>query len=162
MPTSESSSIFTPPAYCAYSSGPCDQDMTDIPRREAFFAYPSSPAHLSSTVSEAVKLLRSEHGHENWLSWEDLATGGQVVFCAICKAMRGCRSVVANVTSLNFNVLFELGFAIGLRKPLLPTRDALTQHSCHQGQSRHLRGLCLCQLSARRRSRSASARPCRG
>jgi len=31
--------------------------------------------------------------------------------------------VVANITNMNFNVLFELGYTIGLRKPVLPIRD---------------------------------------
>ena len=37
--------------------------------------------------------------------------------------MRASNFVVANITTLNFNVLFELGYAIGLNKPILPLRD---------------------------------------
>lgn len=49
---------------------------------------------------------------------------GQVVYCKICKAIRFTKLIVADITSPNFNVYFELGYAIGLQKPILPIRDA--------------------------------------
>jgi len=52
-----------------------------------------------------------------------LPVPGQVIFCEICKSFRNSAAVVCDVTTLNFNVLFELGFAIGLGLPVLPIRD---------------------------------------
>src|SRR5207253_2613314 len=40
-----------------------------------------------------------------------------------CKAMRFTSSIVADVTTLNFNLMFEIGFTIGLGQPLIPIRD---------------------------------------
>ena len=37
--------------------------------------------------------------------------------------MRTAQFVVADVTSLNFNLLFEIGFAVGLGIPVMPIRD---------------------------------------
>lgn len=37
--------------------------------------------------------------------------------------MRSAGLIVANITNLNFNVLFELGYAFGLGKSVLPVRD---------------------------------------
>lgn len=37
--------------------------------------------------------------------------------------MRSTRLAVADVTTLNFNLLFEIGFALGLGAPVLPIRD---------------------------------------
>jgi len=54
---------------------------------------------------------------------ESLNVGGSILFCSICKAIRTSRLLVANLTNLNFNVLFEVGYAIGLGKPVLPVRD---------------------------------------
>lgn len=113
----------TPPAFCEYAKGACDQDFSTISQTEAFFIYPSDPAILADTVRGAVNQLR-EHGSSTaWNTWEEMAVGGQIVFCEICKALRGTKLVVANISTLNFNVLFELGFAIGLGKPVLPLRD---------------------------------------
>jgi hypothetical protein len=38
--------------------------------------------------------------------------------------MRFTRRVVADATTLNFNLLFEIGYAVGLGLPVLPVRDA--------------------------------------
>ena len=45
------------------------------------------------------------------------------MFCKICKALRSTRRVVADVTTLNANVLFEIGYAIGLGSSIQPIRD---------------------------------------
>jgi len=37
--------------------------------------------------------------------------------------MRFSQCVVADVTTLNFNLLFEIGFALGLEQPVIPIRD---------------------------------------
>jgi hypothetical protein len=69
--------------------------------------------------------LQSYSSKESWLSWEDLTTTGRIIFCEICDALRNTDLVIANITTLNFNVLFELGFAMGLGKPVLPVRDTM-------------------------------------
>jgi hypothetical protein len=56
-------------------------------------------------------------------TWRDLRVEGQVIFCEIDKAIRFADSVIVDVTTLNFNLLFEIGFAIGLNKAVLPIRD---------------------------------------
>ena len=115
--------ITTPPSFCEYANGACDQDFSTISQTEAFFIYPTDPAFLAGTVRDAVSQLRGHGSPEAWKTWEDMAVGGRIVFCEICKTIRGAKLVVANITTLNFNVLFELGFAIGLGKPVLPLRD---------------------------------------
>lgn len=115
--------IFAPPSFCEYANGECDQDFSTISQTEAFFIYPTDPAILAGTVRDAVNQLRDHGSPAAWKTWEDMSVGGQIVFCEICKTLRGTKLVVANITTLNFNVLFELGFAIGLGKPVLPLRD---------------------------------------
>lgn len=118
-----SNSVLIPPNFCQYPLGLCDQDFNNLMKSEAFFLYPSEPAHLSLTVSDAVRQLQQHSSKENYISWENLFVGGQLIFCEICKAIRGTKLVVANITTSNFNVLFELGYAIGLHKAILPIRD---------------------------------------
>jgi hypothetical protein len=115
------------PDFCQYCAGPCDQDLSVGPPCDAFFMYPSQPAHLAHTVQQAVAQLRTRSPARRWQSWEDLRVAGKIVFCAICKAIRNATLTVADVTTLNFNVLFELGYAIGLGKPVLPVRDTTYQ-----------------------------------
>ncbi len=115
---------FEPPVFCQYANGSCDQHIAGHAKSEAFFIYPSQPVHLASTVRECVRQLRKYSSDDLWVCWEDLAISGQIIFCEICKAIRTAKHIVANITTMNFNVLFELGYALGLGKPVLPIRDS--------------------------------------
>jgi hypothetical protein len=128
----EIDSVLVPPKYCKYASGECDQRFDNIKISSAFFIYPSQPVHLANTIKECVSTHQKEAGSSRWLTWEDLSVGGKIIFCEICKAIRGSRLIVANITDMNFNVLFELGYAIGLRKPVLPVRDSTYETSKKQ------------------------------
>ena len=111
------------PVFCQYTNGICDQSFQTPQNRSAFFIYPSTPPLLAQTVREAVRSLKQYSTQESWVTWEDLPISGQIIFCQICKTIRNSRLVVANITNLNFNVLFEIGYAIGLGKSILPVRD---------------------------------------
>ena len=112
----------TPPSYCAYAGGPCDQNFSVIDRVDGLFLFGSKPPEIASTIEAAVQKLKGGQG--TWASWQDFDIAGQMVFCEICRRMRGASTVYADVTALNFNLLFEIGFAIGLDLPVRPIRDA--------------------------------------
>src|SRR5271168_499112 len=112
-----------PPTFCEYAGGPCDQVFDGQPRSEGLFLYPSEPEIIAGTIDEAISQLRGATGGKNWLSWRELPVSGQIIFCEICKALRFTGFVIADVTTLNFNLLFEIGFAVGLGIPVLPVRD---------------------------------------
>lgn len=112
-----------PPSFCHYAAGPCDQPFSGFRVARAFFAFASEPSTVSATVQRAVEQLRRSKPNHHWASWRDLSIGGQVIFCEICRTIRYSEIVVADLTTVNFNVLFELGFAIGVSRPVLPIRD---------------------------------------
>lgn len=91
------------------------------------FLYPSEPEVIASTIEQAVHLLQSTASHSlappQWRSWKDIGVPGQIIFCRVCKAMRFAGMVIADVTTLNFNLMFEIGYALGLGLPVLPIRD---------------------------------------
>ena len=115
--------IQLPPAFCQYASGPCDQDFEGIPTSRAIFLYPAEPHGIAQTIEAAVVQLRKYAAVQQWRTWRDFQSTGQLVFCTICKHMRFADCVVADVTTLNFNLLFEIGFAVGLGLPIIPVRD---------------------------------------
>jgi hypothetical protein len=115
--------IQQPPQYCQYSAGPCDQSFDSTSTDDAFFLYPKEPELVSKTIEEAVRELRSSHSDLRLRSWTELLTSGQIIFCRVCQALRFAKVAVADVTTLNFNVLFEIGYAIGLGLPVVPIRD---------------------------------------
>lgn len=117
-----------PPSLCEYSNGPCDQTFDDATHCDALFLYPSEPEVIARTIDEAAKLLQSTgtyslSGPLRLRTWKDIGVAGQIIFCRICKAMRFASLIVADVTTLNFNVMFEIGYALGLGVPVLPIRD---------------------------------------
>ncbi len=116
-------SLLVPPNYCDYVGTQCTQTFSALPEPTVFFAYPGHPEPIAVAVEGAVERLRSAKPAWSWRTWKQLPIAGQTIFCEICKAMRACSTVVADVTTLNFNLLFEIGFALGLGVPVVPVRD---------------------------------------
>ena len=114
--------VRTPPEFCQYAAGRCDQSFESIRKVAGVALYPSSPPQIAATIEGAVREL-DRTGQRRWLTWRNFRTAGQVIFCAICKRMRFAGVVVADVTTLNLNLLFEIGFALGLELPTLLIRD---------------------------------------
>ncbi|HEX6488999.1 MAG TPA: hypothetical protein VF137_09060 [Candidatus Dormibacteraeota bacterium] len=69
-----------------------------------------------------MKLLR-EAGLAEPLPWEELQTAGRYLIDPILSAIAGADVAAFEVTSLNLNVLFELGYAIGSNRRLWLLRD---------------------------------------
>lgn len=109
------------PEYCHYAKGGCDQSFEDALHSDKFFVFPSEPKPISDALLSAS---RNAPGESRWKSWKDLDIGGRLVFCTICKAIRHTSCLVADVTTLNQNVLFEIGYAMGLGMPVIPVRDS--------------------------------------
>ncbi len=117
---SETNELRTPPQFCQYVDDACDQDFSDLETQDTFFIYPGQPQQIAAAIDGAVQKLRTM-GNAS-VSWKQLPVSGQLIFCEICKAMRSSRTIVADVSTLNFNLMFEIGFAIGLDRPLIPIR----------------------------------------
>lgn len=113
------------PSYCQYAGGACDQLFNSLPSSKGLFLYPSEPTQIASTIEASIVNLNSRSS-DNWSSWKNFGVAGQIIFCTICKNMRGAEFIVADVTTLNFNLLFEIGFALGLGIPVVPIRDTST------------------------------------
>ena len=111
-----------PPPFCQYADGPCDQSFAGIGSVRTLFLYPSEPKIIASTLELASEKLRDTASADS-ITWRDLHTAGQIIFCKICKASRFAQCIVADVTTLNFNLMFEIGFALGLGLPVIPVRD---------------------------------------
>ena len=114
--------LLTPPSFCAYASGECDQSFENLAPARGLFLYASKPTPIAATVAAAAKLLDAPPDGR-YLTWRDMDIAGHMIFCEICKSIRAAVTVYADVTTLNFNLLFEIGFAIGLGIPVRPIRD---------------------------------------
>jgi len=84
-----------------------------VPR--AFFAYPSQPYAQAETVREAASKI-NETRVVNLRTWEDMSVAGKNVVAEICREISEATIFCADITGLNPNVMFELGYAIARDK----------------------------------------------
>ena len=83
-----------------------------------FVAYPAVPAVVAQTIRQALAQL-SEQSRQPLLSWEETRVSGQFIRTQVLKNVADCSCLVADVSGLNFNVTYEVGYAIGLGKRLV-------------------------------------------
>jgi hypothetical protein len=63
----------TPPGYCGYSQGCCDQEFSGISESQGVFLYASKPGHIAATIQAGVEKIRqTERG--NWHTCKDFGT----------------------------------------------------------------------------------------
>lgn len=81
-----------------------------------FFAYAGQPPLRAETLRTAVSSLVDRGVPAR--GWEDLGIEGNLLISAICTAIDESAAVVADVSTMNSNVLFEAGYALGRNKVL--------------------------------------------
>ena len=86
---------------------------TTIPN--AFFAYASSGNTLREPIRDAVNQINVGR-HVNIKTWEECSPSGTFLINTICKAIDESDLFFADLTGLNANVMFELGYAIARNK----------------------------------------------
>ena len=100
----------------------------------AFFAYPYHPAEIGQTIRQAESDLEKYHATVDLKLWEELDVPGRFILESVLEALVAADVTVADVTTPNFNVTYEMGFAIGRSKRLV-----LTQYAPLSNQTKDLR-----------------------
>lgn len=93
-----------------------------------FFAYPSDPPGLGDTLREGITRINRAAGF-SITPWEECKTGGKVILSAITQAVDSADLFCADITFLNPNVMFELGYAIGRDRRLWLVLDSSIESS---------------------------------
>jgi hypothetical protein len=82
-----------------------------------FFAYSAKPPSVAESVDHAIGAMHKDYGSlVEVCSWKDLQVTGKFLIDEICAAINKCDLFVCDLTTLNRNVLFELGYAISANK----------------------------------------------
>ena len=84
-------------------------------RIRGFVAYPSDPESLVEAIEDAVSEIDREDIVELKL-WVSFSQSGRIIMQNICQAIDRTQLFVCDLTDLNRNVLFELGYAIARNK----------------------------------------------
>ena len=89
---------------------------------KCFFAYPSSiPSHVE-IIEEAIEEINNNKVVEV-IGWKKVPTTGKFIIIEICKEIDSCSVFLCDLTALNNNVLFELGYAIARKKRIFSFLD---------------------------------------
>jgi len=89
---------------------------------KGLFAYPSLPPGIPPTISAAIAAINATQ-HANTKSWEELRVGGKYLVGEICTAIDDADFLCADITGMNPNVMFEIGYAIAIDKRIWLIRD---------------------------------------
>jgi len=94
--------------------------MSDL---TAFVAYPSEPPQLTSTIKSAANDVRASNPDVEITLWEENDIAGRFLVSPIFSQIDNADILLADITRPNFNVLFEVGFAIGKKKRVFLLRN---------------------------------------
>jgi nucleoside 2-deoxyribosyltransferase len=95
----------------------------------AFFAYPAVPAQLGETIERTRAQLKATRVQPNVTSWTALDIAGHFISSEVETKISEIDFFVADVTFLNFNVTYEIGYAIGKGKRVYTVRNKSFQES---------------------------------
>ncbi|MDD5099077.1 MAG: hypothetical protein PHP35_01930 [Candidatus Colwellbacteria bacterium] len=105
--------------YCAFLDDNCNKKI-EFDEFKIFFAYPSDQ-HIKGYINEICN--SNQLVGLKLFPWEKLADTAGIVFCKVCQEIESSRAFVAEITYLNQNVLFELGYAIARGKTPILIRE---------------------------------------
>jgi hypothetical protein len=89
----------------------------------AFFAYPATPGSIGQTIKSALESLRSDKSARRVEGWEENDIAGRFIAHPILQKLDSVDFLLADITRLNFNVVFEIGYAIGRQKRVILVRN---------------------------------------
>lgn len=87
-----------------------------------FFAYPAGTTLVVDAARSACSQCRLRSSSVSLEAWEEMDISGRFISTEILNNIRGNDFLVADISRLNFNVVYEVGFAIGKGKRVLLVR----------------------------------------
>ena len=94
-----------------------------------FFAYPSEPAIVGESIEQAIGNLKEKSGITVVRSWRENDIAGRFIADQVLQKISEQTALIADVTQLNFNVAYEIGFALAREKRVVLTRHkGVTPH----------------------------------
>ena len=86
-----------------------------------FFVYANHPSAIGETIEAAVK--KAHAFSVNIKSWKEMNVVGSFISKGVQEAIKENEVLIADISVLNFNVTYEVGFAIGCGKKILLVKN---------------------------------------
>ena len=97
-------------------------------KSKGFFAYPSEPVSHSEIIEDAIKQINGGQVVDA-ISWKSTSVSGKFIMVEICRQIDNCEMFLCDLTNLNHNVLFELGYAVAKNKRICAFLDPTIERS---------------------------------
>ncbi|WP_342089446.1 P-loop ATPase, Sll1717 family [Dyadobacter sp. OTU695] len=98
---------------------------------QGFFAYSSQPSSSGEAIEEAVREI-NKGNLATITTWRGLRISGRIIIKEILDQIDKSDFFCADLTGMNDNVLFEIGYAIGRAKPIWLVFDTSYAYSQHR------------------------------
>jgi hypothetical protein len=91
-------------------------------KTSGFYAYAASPSEIGQTIESALILIND--GNNLYVkSWKALDIVGHFISDEVLSGIDNADFLMADISVLNFNVTYEIGYAIGKGKRILITKN---------------------------------------
>jgi len=84
-----------------------------------FFAYPEVPLDRKEIIENAIKVVNNSNRSFKLTSWTNANKSSSRIISNILESIVNSDVLLADISGLNLNVLYEVGFAFGLGKKLM-------------------------------------------
>ncbi|MCZ7556004.1 MAG: hypothetical protein M5R41_06335 [Bacteroidia bacterium] len=98
--------------------------MSNSDLLSGLFAYPATPTPVGATICTALDKCHLDSRYRGLVSWEELDIPGRLIQTEILTKIDSGNIFFADITFPNFNVVFEIGYAIGSKKRCIITKNA--------------------------------------
>lgn len=96
---------------------------------KGFYAYPSYPKDLGQTIKAATEEVRKYTTNPEIELWEEMDIYGRFIAQNVREDISQSDFLIADITELNTNVTFEIGYALGKGKKILLTKNSSIRES---------------------------------
>jgi len=96
---------------------------SDQPSSGTFVVYPAQPGVVGATIEAALATFRDAHGSRAFTSWTETDIAGHFIGTTVLGQIANASRLAADISVLNFNVTYEIEYAIGCKKPLILLRN---------------------------------------
>ena len=95
---------------------------------KGFVAYSSHVREVVQTLSSLPEQLQKRTKNVELQTWEAADIAGYCLIDPIIEKIQDCDFIIADVTRPNFNVFYEIGFAVGKAKRVFLIRNKAVQY----------------------------------
>ncbi len=92
--------------------------------RSAFFAYPALPKELADTITSGIVNAKQASDKIALRPWPEMDIFGTSLADEVRNEIGAVDTLICDITRANLNVYYEIGYAIGLGKPIAPVVNA--------------------------------------